>query len=318
MMQAMRTRSRTDNDVARPSRAGLFPLHLAFLFFALLFIFATNTATAANDRGLLLEAHKDKKTVYLLGSIHLADQSFYPLRKTIEKAYQESDALVVEADVIAMESDPVLQQKVMLESLYPPGQQLKDHIPPEVYARLQQWLHDRQIPEANFNRMRPAIAMITLSLIEMQARGLDPKAGIDRHFLNQAHKEGKTILELESVLQQIQMLNSLEKPELYLQQTLDQVSEMDSFVPRITSAWKSGDQEAIHELVIQEGLDEHPEFAPLFELLFYQRNREMAEKIQALSRQHDTLFVVVGAGHLVGAQSITELMEKSGYSIEQI
>ncbi|WP_299592120.1 TraB/GumN family protein [uncultured Microbulbifer sp.] len=311
-------KARTKNSLGpSPNFIPSLPFH-TFLHAILLLLFLANPALAANDRGLLLEARNGDKTVYLLGSIHLADQSFYPLRDTIEKAYRESDALVVEADVLAMESDPVLQQKVMLESLYPPGQQLKDHIPPKVYTQLQEWLRKRQIPEANFNRMRPAIAMITLSLIEMQARGLDPKAGIDRHFLNQAHKEGKTTLELESVMQQLRMLNSLENPELYLQQTLDQVSEMGTFVPRITKAWKSGNQETIYQLVIQESLNENPEFEPLLELLFYQRNREMAEKIRTLSDKHKKLFVVVGAGHLVGAQSITELLEKSGFSIEQI
>lgn len=305
----------TDTNPKNSGRS--FPYRALLCCTLLLFLF-TNPSLAANDRGLLLEAHKGDKTVYLLGSIHLADQSFYPLRETIENAYKDSDALVVEADVVAMESDPELQQKVMLESLYPPGQQLKDHIPPEVYAQLQTWLRNRQIPEAHFNRMRPAIAMITLSLIEMQARGLDPKAGIDRHFLNRAHKEGKTTLELESVIQQLRMLNSVKKPELYLQQTLDQVSDMDSFVPRMTKAWKSGDREAIYQLVIRESLEQHPEFEPLLELLFYQRNRAMAERIRELSGEHKKLFVVVGAGHLVGEKSVTELLEKSGFSISQI
>ncbi|MCK7597117.1 TraB/GumN family protein [Microbulbifer sp. CAU 1566] len=285
---------------------------------ASLFLTIGNGANAANDRGLLLEAKKGEQTLYLLGSIHLADQSFYPLRTTIEEAYKKSDALVVEADIIAMESDPKLQQQVMLESLYPPGDQLKNHISPKVYAQLQAWLRERNLPEENFNRLRPAIAMITLSLMEMQARGLDPTAGIDRHFLTQAHRGKKPILELESVLQQLHMLNSLDQPELYLQQTLEQLSEMDTFVPRITKAWKSGDQDALYNLVIVEGQKEHPEFTKLYELLFYQRNREMAKKIEALSQQHKSLFVVVGAGHLVGDASITTLLKQSGFTIKQI
>ena len=317
-MQAIRLISRASGGVTytRNTRNPLW--QIASLLFVVLFAFATNLAVAANDRGLLLKAHKEDKTVYLLGSIHLADTSFYPLRETIGQAYKESDALVVEADVIAMESDPELQRKVMLESLYPPGQQLKDNIPPKIYTQLQEWLRMRRIPEANFNRMRPAIAMITLSLIEMQARGLDPKAGIDRHFLDQAHKEGKTTLELESVLGQLAMLNSLENPELYLKQTLDQLSEMDTFVPRMTNAWKSGDQGDIYDLVIREGMEEHPEYEQLYELLFFKRNREMANKIDELSQRYDTLFVVVGAGHLVGDKSITDLLQGLGFSVKQI
>lgn len=281
-------------------------------------VLGAGSAQAANDRGLLLEATKGEKRVYLLGSIHLADESFYPLREKIERAYASSDALVVEADILAMESNPALQMKIMQESVYPAGQELKDHISPAVYKQLQDWLAKRQIPEQNFSRLRPAIAMITLSMVEMQARGLDPNAGIDRHFLSQAHQNNATVLELESVLEQIKMLNNLDDPELYLQQTLEQVSEMDSFVPRITKAWKSGDQNDIYDLVIRESLDENPEYAPLIDKLFYQRNRGMADKIRDFSANHDTLFVVVGAGHLVGEGSVTELLKKAGYSIQQI
>ena len=276
------------------------------------------SAHAANDRGLLLEAQKDGQRVYLLGSIHLADKSFYPLREQIERAYASSDALVVEADILAMESDPALQMKIMQESVYPAGEELKDHISPAVYKQLQNWLAQRQIPEQNFSRLRPAIAMITLSLVEMQARGLDPKAGIDRHFLTQAHRNNSTILELESVLGQIEMLNSLENPELYLKQTLEQLSEMDTFVPRMTKAWKEGDRGNIYDLVIRESLEKHPEYAPLMDLLFYKRNIEMANKIQALSKKYDTLFVVVGAGHLVGEKSVTDLLETRGFTVKQI
>ncbi|QIL88923.1 TraB/GumN family protein [Microbulbifer sp. SH-1] len=308
-------------ELFNPARPPRHRTHKSLLLHWLLLLITTLAAAqvqAANDRGLLLQATKGEHTVYLLGSIHLADQSFYPLRDTIINAYNNSSALVVEADVVAMESDPQLQQKVMLESFYPPGDQLKNHIPPTLYGELQTWLRKRQIPETHFSRMRPAIAMITLSMVEMQARGLDPKAGIDRHFLLQARQKGKTTLELESVIQQLQLLNSLEKPELYLQQTLDQLAEMDRFVPRMTGAWKAGDQQALYDLVFREGIDEHPEFEQLHELLFYRRNREMAKKIQDFSQQHQTLFVIVGAGHLVGDRSVTDLLKGVGFHITQI
>ncbi|WOX06007.1 TraB/GumN family protein [Microbulbifer pacificus] len=287
---------------------------LLVLFFALF----TMQALAANDRGLLFEATKGENTVYLLGSIHLADQSFYPLRDTIADAYKSSDVLVVEADVIAMESDPQLQQQVMRESFYPPGDQLKNHVSPAVYGQLQAWLQKRQIPEIHFSRMRPAIAMITLSLLEMQARGLDPNAGIDRHFLLQAHQQNKPTLELESVMQQLALLNGLEKPDLFLQQTLEQLEEMDKFVPRMTGAWKTGDQGALYDLIFREGIEDHPEFEQLHERLFYARNREMAKKIQSFSQQYETLFVVVGAGHLVGGKSVTDYLKTAGFSVKQI
>lgn len=289
-----------------------FGLLLATLLLAVL-----QPALAAEDRGLLLEARKGEQTVYLLGSIHLADDTFYPLRQEITQAYNNSDALVVEADILKAESDMALQQQIMTESLYPAGDNLKNHISADIYQQLQQWLKQRNIPEPMFNRQRPAIAMMALSMVEMQLRGLNPQLGIDRHFLSQAHKSQKPILELESVLEQLRMLNSLQNPDLYLKQTLEQLAELDDFVPRMKQSWKSGDIDDLYQLVIAEGLEEHPEFAPLYDALFFQRNRTMANTIQQMAKDHQTLFVIVGAGHLVGKKSVTELLQKQGYQITQ-
>ena len=287
------------------------------LFILTVLLATLQPALAAEDRGLLFEAHKGEQTIYLLGSIHLADQSFYPLRKDILNAYERSDALVVEADILSAESDMSIQQKIMAESLYPPGDNLKNHISAGLYQQLQTWLLQRNIPEPLFNRQRPAIAMITLSMVEMQARGLNPQLGIDRHFLQQAHKSDKPILELESVLEQLRMLNSLENPDQFLKQTLEQLAELDEFVPRMKQAWKEGDAGDLYQLVIAEGLAEHPDFAPLYEALFFKRNRDMADTIQQLGTEHSVLFVIVGAGHLVGERSVTELLQQQGYQITQ-
>lgn len=277
-----------------------------------------HTSQAAEDRGLVYEARKGSQKITLLGSIHLADPSFYPLRKKIRSAYENSDALVVEADILSAEKDLATLRQITAETLYPPEDSLRNHISPDLYKRLQAWLKKRGVPESSFARMRPAIAMITLSLVEMQARGLDPQLGIDRHFLKLAHSSGKPILELESVLGQLRMLNSLKNPDLYLQQTLDQLADFDAFVQQMKSAWKSGNSDDIYRLVISKELKEHQDYAPLYDALFFKRNREMAENIDKLSQRYTTLFVVVGAGHLVGSKSVTDFLEQSGFTIEQI
>lgn len=285
---------------------------------ATLLLCAAALAHAANNRGVFWHAEKGDREIYLLGSVHLATADFYPLRETISNAYRQSDALVVEADVLAAESDTALQQQIMQESLYRGDRSLKDDLSSEVYAQLQKWLQKRQVPEAMFIRQRPAIAMVTMSMVEMKARGLDPSLGIDRHFLQRAKKEEKTIVELEGVLSQLHMLNSLENPDLLLQQTLEELREIESFLPQMTGAWKSGDSEALYQLIIADGLAEHPEYAPLYEAIFFKRNRDMAEKIGETSEQHPSLFVIVGAGHLVGDKSVLKKLAKQGFELQQL
>ncbi|MFC6979153.1 TraB/GumN family protein [Microbulbifer taiwanensis] len=241
-----------------------------------------------------------------------------PLRPQIERAYADSDALVVEADILAAEADMALQQRIMLESLYQGDRSLRDDLSPATYRQLQDWLKRRQLPEAMFIRQRPAIAMVTLSMMEMQALGLDPSLGIDRHFLKKAKRDGKPVVELEGVLQQLQLLNNLENPDLLLQQTLEQLEDIQSFVPQMTSAWKKGDTDLLYQLIIADGLAEHPEYAPLYETLFFRRNRLMAEKIASADPAHNPLFVIVGAGHLIGDKSVVALLKKEGYKLQRL
>lgn len=291
------------------------PLYLISITF-LLFL-SSAFATAAEDRGIFWVAEKNDRQVYLLGSIHLATADFYPLRAEILQAYEASEGLVVEADILAAESDLQLQQQIMRESLYPQGQSLRDELSPGVYQQLLDWLNRKQLPEALFMRQRPAIAMITLSMMEMQAHGLDPTLGIDRHFLKRAHQGGKPIFELEGTLQQLKLLNELENPNLLLQQTLEQLQEIKTFVPQLTSAWKAGNEDTLYALVIADGLEEHPEYQDLYETLFFTRNRNMADKIAALSKSHRKLFVIVGAGHLVGSKSVIDALKTQGYSLKR-
>ncbi|SDJ53598.1 TraB/GumN family protein [Microbulbifer yueqingensis] len=288
---------------------------LSLLFLALLLI---PTAFAAGDRGIFWQAEKEGVTIYLLGSVHLATPDYYPLRERIEQAYRDSQALVVEADVLAAEKDMALQEKIMRASFYPGQRTLRDELSAEVYARLREWLQRRQIPEAMFVRQRPAIAMISLSMLELRAQGLDPGLGIDRHFLKQAHRSGKPVLELEGVLAQLSMLNSLDDPNLLLDQTLEQLAEIDSFVTRMTATWKSGDMEGLYELVLGESLREHPEYAALYRVIFFDRNRNMAAKIARLDDRYKHLFVIVGAGHLTGDKSVISELEKRGFALKQL
>ena len=293
------------------------PRRLQLLSVLILLLLGSSFAGAAEDRGIFWIAEKNDRQVYLLGSIHLATADFYPLRKEILQAFEASDALVVEADILAAESDLQLQQQIMRESLYPQGQSLRDELSAEVYRQLLDWLNNKQLPEALFMRQRPAIAMITLSMMEMQAQGLDPTLGIDRHFLERAHRADKPVVELEGTLQQLKLLNELENPDLLLQQTLEQLQEIKAFVPQLTSAWKTGNEDTLYQLVIADGLEDHPEYQELYETLFFARNRKMAEKIGTLSQSNRKLFVIVGAGHLVGSRSVISELQTQGFSLKR-
>ena len=93
------------------------------------------TAVQTGGRGFMWEVESNGNTVYLVGSMHIADDSFYPLRKEFEEAFAEADYLGVEIDISKAADEA--QQKLILDlGSYQDGTTLKDHVSSETYTKL--------------------------------------------------------------------------------------------------------------------------------------------------------------------------------------
>ena len=55
-----------------------------------------------------------------------------------------------------------------------------------------------------------------------------------------------------------------------------------------------------------------------FEEIFYSRNKKMAQGVLELLQKGKTPFIVVGAGHLIGEQSILQILQASGIQVEKL
>jgi len=93
----------------------------------LLLLFFTAAAHAKNDRAFFWQVNSSKATVYLMGSIHFADKSFYPLRKEIVDIFEKSDALVVELDINNIDHN-AYNRLLFEKGIYKDGSTIKDVI----------------------------------------------------------------------------------------------------------------------------------------------------------------------------------------------
>ncbi|MEE4661597.1 MAG: TraB/GumN family protein [Halieaceae bacterium] len=294
-------------------RQGIFFLALGLLLAAT--TLPAPDARAAGDRLLFWEVALPDATVYLLGSMHLASADVYPLRPEIMQAWERADSLVVELDITGPRALEI--QVAMLErGRYPAGRTLQDDLSPETWRRLSDRLEANGLPAPMMQALKPGLVVTTLSTLELVKLGLDPEQGIDRYFLALA-RGNKPVLELETVERQLDVLLDVPEPELLVAQTLGQLDELDTIMQRLIDRWKAGDGPALAKLVIEDELAAHPEYATLHKRMFDDRNREMTERIMALQGAGDTLFVVVGAGHLVGERGIIALLTRRGYAPRQ-
>ncbi len=270
------------------------------------------TGAAPEHRGFLWKAQSDTATVYLLGSVHVGAEDFYPMRAAIEEAFQSSDKLAVEADVRPQRQGRAMQA-VLQKAMLPAGQSLREILPADTRALLDAYLEQAHpAMRAGIDRMTPWVAGMTLALLEFQKAGLNPEWGVDLHFLRRAQQREMPILELEGIEAQLEMLSGLDRDlqMLMLKHSLLEIQDAPNLIRHMMEHWKKGDAEALAKLV-RNSFDEHEDLQPLQEVMFTQRDILMTEKIETYLKGAETVFVVVGAGHLIGADSILERLKKN-------
>ena len=164
----------------------------------------------------------------------------YPLSEKIEKAFDESEILVVEADVNDVKKFDI--QKLVERAFYPENDTLEKHVSPELYERVVKETAGLGISAELLNKQKPWFLAMTLVALESLKLGFDPNLGIDKYFLSKAEGRKET-LELESLDYQFNLLSEFsdKDQELFLLYTLKDLKVMEEELERLTQAWTSGD-----------------------------------------------------------------------------
>src|SRR4030042_7209753 len=89
---------------------------------------------SASQKSFLWKIQSKTNTVYVLGSLHYSKKEIYPLSEKIEKAFSESEILVVEADVNDTKKMDI--QKLMERAFYSENDTLEKHVSTETYERV--------------------------------------------------------------------------------------------------------------------------------------------------------------------------------------
>ena len=291
-------------------------LSIYFVLILISFSFFIQEVLSQSQKTFLWKVRSNTNTVYILGSLHLSKKEIYPLNQKIENAFDQSEILVVEADVNDIKKVDI--QKLMESAFYPANDTLEKHLSTETYEWVKKETSGLGTPLELINKQKPWFLSMTLVSLESLKLGFDPNYGIDRYFISKAEGK-KKILELESLDYQIDLLSNLsdKDQELFLIYTLKDLNIMEQELDKLIQAWISGDTKSM-ETLLTRSVSEDKRLSSIFEKLIYERNRKMVSKIEDLLRTKEVNFVIVGAGHLVGNQGIIEILKGKGYLVEQL
>ncbi|RQM67244.1 TraB/GumN family protein [Aeromonas enteropelogenes] len=247
---------------------------------------------------------------WLMGSIHAGKPTLYPLPEPVERAWQQSRALVMEVDMNSI-SQEQWQGMASLTQLND-GKSLKEYLPAELYQRTLMAGARYGLDEATLSPLRPWFAAITLTQAAMAKTGFDSQLGIDQHFAGLAAKEGKPVVGFETLLEQLGYLASVgDNQTLMLASTLDELPMLENAFTAVMKAWQQGDEATLINLLKEE-------MAPpalqswMEQTLLAERNRNWLKKWPSLPNES---FIVVGALHLYGEQGLLAQLEQQGWRI---
>lgn len=282
-------------------------------------VLAADAPKAAGAPVPLLWKVSDKdNAVYLLGSFHLLRPSDYPLSGDVDAAFDDAERVLFELSPEEMRS-PAASQLMMQAAMRVDGKTLQQDLDAATWTRLEAWAGKNNLPLASFNGFEPWFVGLTISIVEMTKQGLDPKLGLDNHFMDKALAAGKPASGLERMQEQIGVLDGMDASEQrqFVAEALEQADKGSAETQRLHDAWRRGDAEALWNGMASDMREQYPR---LYRRINVDRNDAWVPKIRQLLDQpgDDDALVVVGALHLLGEDGVVEKLRDQGYKVERV
>ncbi|MGC1302411.1 MAG: TraB/GumN family protein [Caulobacteraceae bacterium] len=251
--------------------------------------------------------------ITLFGSVHLLSDATRWRSPALDADLASAGAIWFEIPIDAA-SQAEAGQLALEKGMLPKGQTLDAVLPPELYARAAALAAREGLPGASLQRLRPWMAELTLSLLYFQKQGARADLGVEDQ-LSAAVPPGAQRGAFETVAGQIDLFADDPLPEQIasLRETLDEIDKDPAIYDRLAKAWSSGDVQGIEREAIEPMQQEDH---GLYERLIVDRNRRFASRIAQLAHEGRNVFVVVGVGHLVGADGVPALLRQDGLKVE--
>jgi len=277
---------------------------------------AAPTAGDAAERSVVWSVRGEHNTVYLFGSIHVLRPGDVGLPRAAAAAYEDAEQLVMEIDM----DDPAIADPLVMAgqmqryAQLPAGQSLQSVLGDD-YSTVVAYVREAGLDIAALDGFAPWFVGMMVLQLEVAKRGFDPAHGIEQQVTDRAVADRKPILGLETPADQFAVLASLSLPEQkrFLLMTLEETDQADAKLDQLLNAWRTGDTATLAK-VLSEEFEEFPE---LYRPLTEDRNRAWVEQLADLLDDRDDYLVVVGALHLVGRNSVVDLLRQRGYRVTQ-
>jgi hypothetical protein len=278
---------------------------------------AAASAAAADADPAMWVVKDEDTTIYLFGTFHMLDGRPW-FNDEVKTAFDASQELVVE---VLLPEDPAAQQAMMAPLMMrygvdPQGRTLASRLTAEESQKLNAQLTAMGLPAAVFDRFEPWVLTLTLTQAAAAKLNLDATNSPETVLRRAAQARNMPASDLETSDFQISMLDSMPE-DAQLTGLKEMIANPDAGVATLRpmlEAWSRGDEAAIARITMaQDGTDPRA-----YDILFTNRNAKWATWIDDRLDRPGTVFMAVGAGHLVGRGSVQEHLRRLNIRSERV
>ncbi|PMH06808.1 TraB/GumN family protein [Vibrio splendidus] len=274
-------------------------------WYVTLFVLAFSTKQAAAEP-LYWQAKKDDLTLTILGSVHVGDESMYPLPSAITDTLKNSNGLVVETDI--RKTDGVVYPTTKVTT--------SDVLNEEQKQMLVDITKSLDMPTQQLLNAPPWATSLSIQMQQLKNLGYGSAGGVDATLAYKATIQDVPVISLEPLQFQIDLMTKQKDDgKEWLISSLEEFDQTDRVVHCLIESWKAGD------LAKLEAFAELSEMSPKLEKAFLtDRNIDWANKLSVNDWKiapKGNYLIVVGALHLVGKGNLLELLEDKGFNVTQ-
>ncbi len=276
---------------------------------------AAQAAAPLPDADPAIWVVKDKDTtIYLFGTFHALDGKSDWFNEEVKTAFDASNELVLELPDV--EDKAALQPVIMKYAIDTSGKPLSEKLSPAGKERFAKALAGLGAPPAAFDKFKPFFAALTVVMAGAQKHGFTGESGAEAILTKAAKASKKPISGLETIDYQMSLFANLSEADQIkmLEETLNELDELDEVFAEMNKHWTSGDAEGMAKLM-NDMNDQSP---AMYKTLLTDRNANWAEWIDKRLDKPGVVFMGVGAGHLGGKDSVQDLLAKRGIKSERI
>lgn len=264
-----------------------------------------------NDNTLLWQVSGNglKNPSFLFGTFHLLCKEDIHFSEQLKKAIKLSDEIYMEMKM----DDPSMMLGAMLYMNMKEGKKLESLYTPKEYKRLQNYFSDTlKTPLMLLDKAKP---YFLVALLYPRMMNCATPAGVEEELMKIAKEDKKEIKGLETMQFQASVFDSIpyEWQAKELLKNIDSFSVYKNEFDQMLTMYKNQQLDSMKTMVSKSefGSEKYEN------LLLNNRNKNWVKQLKEIMKKQ-SVFVAVGAGHLVGDFGLINLLKRAGYKVEPL